>query len=30
LFNALIGEYFMNKGDRFKGEFKDGISHGKG
>jgi len=30
LFNALIGKYFWNDGDRYEGEWKIGINHGQG
>jgi hypothetical protein len=30
LFNAFIGEFFYNQGDRYEGEWKDGKKHGQG
>jgi len=30
LFNILIGEYFLNNGDIYKGEWKEGWINGKG
>ena len=30
LFNALIGKYFWNDGDRYEGEWKNGNKHGQG
>jgi len=30
LFNALIGKFFWNDGDRYEGEWKDNKMHGQG
>jgi len=30
LFNALIGEFFWNDGNRYEGEYEDGFMHGQG
>jgi len=27
---ALIGEYFLNDGEKYEGEWKDGKAHGQG
>ena len=30
LFDYSLGELFLNDGDRYEGEFKDDVLHGKG
>jgi hypothetical protein len=30
MFNAFIGEFFWNNGDRYEGKWKDDKKHGKG
>jgi len=30
LFNAFIGKYFWKDGNRYEGEWKDGMKHGQG